>query len=62
MLATAIPASWLVLIPFSMATGIWWAQTLYGIVVTFMEGIFALGEVEILAMRLTADLSLSVQA
>ena len=45
-----------------MATGIWWAQTLYGIVVTFMEGIFALGEVEILVMRLTADLSFSVQA
>ncbi|VDC07392.1 unnamed protein product [Peniophora sp. CBMAI 1063] len=40
---TAIPASWLVLIPFSMATGVWWAQTLYGLVVTFMEGIFALG-------------------
>ncbi|KZV76698.1 hypothetical protein PENSPDRAFT_646148 [Peniophora sp. CONT] len=40
---TAIPASWLVLIPFSMATGVWWAQMLYGIVVTFMEGCFALG-------------------
>lgn len=43
--AAAIPASWLVLIPFSMATGVWWAQILYGVVVTVMEGISALGKI-----------------
>ncbi|KZV73311.1 hypothetical protein PENSPDRAFT_627483 [Peniophora sp. CONT] len=40
---TAIPASWLVLIPFSIATGHWWGQTVYGLTVTVMDSVFAIG-------------------
>ncbi|VDB95992.1 unnamed protein product [Peniophora sp. CBMAI 1063] len=40
---TAIPASWLVLIPFSAATGHWWGQMVYGLTVTVMDSVFAIG-------------------
>ena len=49
----AIPASWLVLVPFSKATGYWWGQMIFGTAVTFMEAIFALG-----ALYLNANMTL----
>lgn len=40
---TAIPATWLVLIPFSVVAGHFWGQTVYGLTVTVMESVFAIG-------------------
>ncbi|KZV73305.1 hypothetical protein PENSPDRAFT_649039 [Peniophora sp. CONT] len=41
--STAIPASWLVLVPFSKATGYWWGQMLFAVTITVLEVIIALG-------------------
>lgn len=52
---TAIPASWLVLIPFSISTGHWWGQTVYGLTVTVMDSVFAIGTFHSLCLTSRAD-------
>ena len=52
---TAIPASWLVLIPFSVATGHWWGQTVYGLTVTVMESVVAIGAFSFACRTFLAD-------